>query len=74
MRYRPDFIVVSGLQLKCDLELSAQAALDAGTFYIRHLLRNGTLFLLNACSGSISQPNAATVFGFVDLADFMAQH
>jgi len=74
MRYRLDFILVSGLQLKCDLELGTQAALDAGTFYIRHLLGNGTLFLLNACSGSISQPNAATVLGFVDLADFMAQH
>ena len=73
MRYLLNFLVASGLQLKCGLELSIQTALCAGAVY-RHLLLNGTLFLLCACSGAISQPNAATAFGFVNLADFMAQH
>ena len=74
MRYLLNLLVFSGLQLKCGFELSIQTVSCAGTVYIRYFLLNGTLFLLCACSGAISQPNAATAFGFVNLADFMAQH
>jgi D-alanyl-D-alanine dipeptidase len=74
MRYLLNLLVVSGLQLKCGLELSMQAALGVGAGCIRHFLLNGTLLLLCACSSSISEPNAATALGFINLVDFMDRH